>query len=304
MAERTNERLTRPRPGPRPSPAAHGTTRRRVGAPRVKRQPPAARQPERPQPAARPPMTRRTKIRIATFVLLVSAAGFIIALLEAPLFEVQEVQISGAARTSEGAILEMLALPDGQALLTYDINEAQRSLGELPWVESVDLARQWPSTLRVVVRERSISAGVARPSGSEWIVVAGDGVVVESRLSPPSGVPLIVATEEVVDSAVIGQRITGVDRVLEISGALPLQLAPWVTTWTSDSDGVVTAELVGSAKVNFGSRDDHRSQFVSLASILNGGAELVCLEIIDLTIADTPVLHRDPACIAVSRELG
>ncbi len=249
-------------------------------------------------------MSGATKLRWFLVALFVSVAGFVVALLEAPTFEAQTVQISGAARTSEGAILEALAIDDDQALLTYDTQAGREAVADLAWVEAVSLTRQWPSTLRVVVRERTVSAAIVEPSGDEWVVLAGDGVVVEYRMSPPSGVPLIIATDEVVEASVIGEPLAGVDRVLEISADLPLQLDPWVTTWSADAEGVVTAELVGSASANFGRLDDHRTQFVSLASILNGGASLVCLEVIDLTIADTPVLHRDPDCLIRSAELG
>ncbi|MDW3179713.1 MAG: FtsQ-type POTRA domain-containing protein [Acidimicrobiia bacterium] len=249
-------------------------------------------------------MSGATKLRWFLVALFVAVAGFVVALLEGPMFEVQTVQISGAARTSEGAILEALDIADDQALLTYDAQEGSAAVADLAWVEAVSLTRQWPSTLRVVVRERTVSAAIARPSGSEWVVLAGDGVVVEYRMSPPSGVPLIVATNEIVEASTIGEPLAGVDRVLEISRDLPLQLDPWVTTWRASEDGEVTAELVGSARANFGRLDDHRTQFVSLASILNGGASLVCLEVIDLTIADTPVLHRDPNCLLQSAALG
>ncbi len=249
-------------------------------------------------------MSGATRFRWFLVVLFVSVAGFVVALLEASLFEAQTVQISGAARTSEGAILDALAIDDGQALLTYNTNDARVAVSDLPWVQAVSITRQWPSTLRVVVRERTVSAAIVEPSGDEWVVLASDGFVVENRMSPPSGVPLIVTTEEIVDSSIIGEPIAGLDRVLEISADLPLQLDPWVTTWRADAEGVVTAELVGSASANFGTLDDHRTQFVSLASILNGGASLVCLDVIDLTIADTPVLHRRPDCLNRSAELG
>lgn len=249
-------------------------------------------------------MSGAAKFRWFLVALFVSTAAFVVALLEAPTFEAQNVQISGAARTSEGSILEALALDDGQALLTYNTQAGHDAVSELPWVQAVSVTRQWPSTLRVVVRERTVSAAIVEPSGDEWVVLAGDGVVVEHRMSPPSGVPLIVATDDIVDAAVIGEPLGGLERVLEISADLPLQLDPWVTTWRMDANGVVTAELVGSASANFGKLDDHRTQFVSLASILNGGASLVCLEVIDLTIADTPVVHRDPGCLLRSAELG
>ncbi len=313
MAERTPRPSTRPRPGPRPNPSAHGSSRRRVAhqpkqAPKSK-QAPQSKQSKRSEPVqeqtrTRAPRTQRQIWSLWLGAILLCGTGALVALVESPFFEVNNIQISGAARTSEGAILDALEVGPNQALLTYDSSNGRNVVADLPWVEAVGVTRQWPSTLRVVVRERTVAAAIGRPSGSEWAVVSTEGVVVEYRMTPPSGVPLIVATTDLVDASSIGAPIAGVERALEIARDLPLQLDPWVTTWSVDADGVVVAELVGSARANFGKLDDHRTQFVSLASILNGGAALVCLETIDLTIADTPVLHRDATCMSTSRELS
>jgi len=123
-------------------------------------------------------------------------------------------------------------------------------------------------------------------------------------MTPPTGVPVIIGTKAMVDAAAIGSPLVGPERVLEIANDLPLQLAPWVTTWSTDDDGRVTAHLVGSAVAKFGAFEDHRTQFVSLASILDGGAPLTCLSTIDLSVPDTPVLHRDPDCLVEARELS
>ena len=234
---------------------------------------------------------------------IVVGAAFCIAVLEAPFFEAENVQVSGAARTSEGLILDALDIGEDQALLMYDTDEGADRIAALPWVKAVEVTRQWPSTVRVVVRERTVSATVGSPSGREWVVLGEDGVVVESRMTPPTGVPLIVATSQIIESAEIGGELEGIERVLEITQDLPLQLDPWVTTWSVDNDGRVIAKLVGTAYASFGAFEDHRTQFVSLASILDGGASLVCLERIDLTVADTPVLHRNAPCMLEAQEL-
>jgi hypothetical protein len=320
MAERTRRTSTRPRPGPRPNPSAHGSRRRRVahqakqstGAKRAAKSHARAGRsaraqessPAREQTGTREPRTRRQISTLWIGAIVLFAIGALIAMVESPFFEVNDVQISGASRTSDGAILDALQVGSNQALLTYDTSKGRNVVADLPWVEAVSVTRQWPSTLRVVVRERTVAAAIGRPSGSEWAVVSTDGVVVEYRMTPPSGVPLIVATTDLVDASSIGAPLAGVERALEIARDLPLQLDPWVTTWSVDADGVVVAELVGSARADFGKLDDHRTQFVSLASILNGGAELVCLDTIDLTISDTPVLHRNATCLSMSRDLS
>ena len=227
-----------------------------------------------------------------------------VTVLEAPLFEARSVQLSGNARTNEGRIHDALAIPADQALLLYDFGAAELAVSELPWVKEVEVTRQWPSTVRVVVTERGVVAALGRPDGSEWVVISDDGVVVENRATPPANVPLIVATHEIVNGTSIGESVPDAERALEVALNVPGQLDAWITTWTLDENLDLTAELVGSAEVNFGAFEDQRTQFVSLASILDGGAELTCLDRIDLSVADTPVLDRNAACIVEAAQLN
>ena len=236
--------------------------------------------------------------------MIALAVAIIVSIFEAPLFEARSVQTSGNARTSEGAVLEALAIAPDQALLLYDTAGAERRVAELPWVREVEISRQWPSTVQVVISERGVAVAIGRPDGSEWLVVSNDRVVVERRATPPAQVPLIVATNAMVSRATLGEGVADAERALDIVLEVPGQLDPWITTWTLDEAGALTAELVGSAQANFGAFEDPRTQFVSLASILNGGSELTCIDRIDLSVADTPVLHRNPACISQSAELG
>ena len=334
---------TRQRPKPGPNKTAHGTVRRRTGGqskstprrevassapPVAKRPKPGPRRPaqqerrlirqiqgeddagrgsiphRRQRPKAEAIEGERRVIRWWLIGVIVLAVAIIVSVLEAPLFEARSVQLSGNARTSEGSVHDALAIPEDQALLLYDIDVAESAVAELPWVEDVSIARQWPGTVQVVIREHPVAASIGRPDGSEWLVIAASGVVVERRATPPGSVPLIVGTDQIVDLAEIGEPVDEASRALAIALDVPGQLDPWITTWSLDEEGQLTAELVGRAEANFGAFEDSRTQFVSLASILNGGAELTCLDRIDLSVADTPVLYRSRACINEAAELG
>ncbi len=232
----------------------------------------------------------------------ITIAIAVIVVLRAPYFSITTVQISGDARTTSGAILEALEIGEGQALATYDTERGGRAVSELAWVDEVQVTRRWPSTLRVIVRERTPAAAIGRPSGTEWIVVDDDAQVLERRLTPPAGVPLIAAPVPVVTGAEVGTVIEPLTRVLAASLDLPLQLDPWIESWSVDATGRITAELVGSATADFGHERDHRTQFVSLASILASDTSLACIDTIDLSIADTPVIEREPQCVLASRD--
>ena len=65
---------------------------------------------------------------------------------------IDDVQITGNRESSEITILEKLEL-DG-SLVSFDVEDAQTRLAELPWVEHASVRKFYPSTLAVEVRER------------------------------------------------------------------------------------------------------------------------------------------------------
>lgn len=288
--------MTRPSPSPptrarrRPGPDAHAG-RRRGRPPR--------------EDGGRHVEHRTGDRRLAWWMsglILVVAIGVTV-VLRSSFFAVQTVQIDGEARTTPGAVHDALAIDPDQALATFDVDAAEARIAALPWVDQVQVSRGWPSTLRVRIREHGPAAAVGPENGARWLVVSRDGHVLEQRLTPPVGLPVLVVPRSVVDGADIGELVTPVLDGLTLALELPLQLDPWVESWVVDADGVISAELRGSATAVFGDRIDPRSQFVSLASILGGEVSRTCIRTIDLTIGDTPVVHRDDDCLLVARTL-
>lgn len=292
---------SRPRPGPK---RPHGATTRRTSTSRTAtRRTTTSRSAVPEEQAPRRSLDPRESRRWWMVVAVLAVVGSLFALFEAPFFEARRAQISGMSRTSEGAILDALAIPEDQALATYSTGEARDRVVQLPWVESASVIRQWPSTVRVVVREHEVVAAAGDSSGRQWVVLGADRVALEERLTPPAGVPLIVTPASTIEAVTIGEPLESIERAYSMALDVPDQLQPWITTWNVDGDGTVRANLVGSAIVDFGIEEDDRTQFVSLASILSGGASRTCLREIDLAIADTPVIHRDSDCLLVSRQL-
>ena len=329
---------SRPRPGPRPRAAnrrsAHGSTKRRVATerplarPRVRerQQEPrrvqrrrgeprrverrreerdhAEQRPTREVREPRQPIDRARNRRWWLGVGVLGIGAFVFAIFEAPAFEAASAQISGHSRTSVGTIDAALAIPDDQALITYDTDEAADRVRELPWVEQASVVRQWPSTVRVVIREHAVVAGVGDAAGQRWMIVGEERFAIEERFTPPANVPLIVVDNSIYDAAILGEPIAGIERAYGLATDIPNQLDPWVSMWSVDEGGSVTANLTGSATATFGPAGEARTQFVSLASILGGGTSLSCIDVIDLSTPDTPVIHRGSSCITASRALG
>jgi len=275
----------------------HGETRRRRG-----------RAPERVDPitvadeAHAESERRRIPLSwwaIAAVIVTIAAAALI---LRAPFFAVNHVQLSGDSRTSEGAVLEALEIVEGESLARFDTDGAAARLAELPWVEEVSVTRGWPSTLQVTMRERTPAAALAVDGGATWIVVSADGHVLEHRLTPPTTLPLVHVPRDVGVSVPVGGVVVAAKPVLDVATATPTQLIAWIDTWTMTAEGEIFAELVGSARAVLGTERDHRTQFVSLASIVDGGTSLVCISAIDLRVPDTPVIERDQTCLNASAD--
>lgn len=274
--------------------AEHGVTRRRRG-----------RAPERTDPiavAAQAADGERRRVpwtwwATAATVVLITLAALV---LRAPFFAVNHVQLNGESRTSEGAVLEALQIIEGESLARFNTNEAADRVGELPWVESVSVNRGWPSTLQVTLRERTPAAALAVDGGATWVVVDASGHVLEHRLTPPTTLPLVHVPREIGVSVPVGGVIDAAKPVLHVATSTPAQLTAWVDTWTMTADGEIFVELVGSARAVLGTERDHRTQFVSLASIVDGGTSLVCISSIDLRVPNTPVIERDADCLTAS----
>lgn len=342
MVERAVRDVSRPKPGPRPRGgqpqprpkqprqasrrSAHGSSKRRVGADerrprparrhtaqqdarqrRVAQQPMSRQRPsegvERPH-RVREPLDPKTNRRWWALVVVLASAALVFAVFEAPTFAASRTQIAGNARTSEGAIAAALAITADQALITYDTGAAAERIEALPWIEAANVVRQWPNTVRVVVREHGVVAGVGDPAGQRWWLVGADRLAIESQFTPPAQVPLLVVDDHTFEAARPGAPIAGIERAYDLALSVPGQIDPWVSMWTLDDSGSVSANLIGSATAVFGPAGEQRTQFVSLASILGGGTALTCIDVIDLSTPDTPVIHRDQGCINASRALG
>lgn len=72
--------------------------------------------------------------------------------------EVASVQISGQSETAELDILEQLALPDHNSLVTFDAEAARQRVETLPWVASASVRKVYPDQVEVEIVEREAYA--------------------------------------------------------------------------------------------------------------------------------------------------
>jgi cell division protein FtsQ len=72
-------------------------------------------------------------------------------LLVASGFGIKDVKINGGKETSEIAVLEQLDLAG--SLIGFDVEDAQKRLAQLPWVERASVRKFYPGTLSIEIAE-------------------------------------------------------------------------------------------------------------------------------------------------------
>lgn len=101
-------------------------------------------------------------------------------------FAVKAVQLGGIVHSPRADVDRVTSRYVGANLFKIDIEQVQRDLGELPWIERIDIEKKLPDTLRIVVTERKPVALAL--SGSQLRYVDQHGVPF-APLSPEVGNP-------------------------------------------------------------------------------------------------------------------
>lgn len=100
------------------------------------------------------------------------------------------VVVTGTERVPATQVHDIAAVALGTPLPVVDVGAVEAEVGELPLVLEVDVQRQWPRTLGVVVTERVAVAAVPAQAGG-FDVVDADGVVLATGPEPPAALPVL-----------------------------------------------------------------------------------------------------------------
>ncbi|OGR00285.1 MAG: hypothetical protein A2505_09660 [Deltaproteobacteria bacterium RIFOXYD12_FULL_55_16] len=131
----------------------------------------------------------------AGFLLLVASlagVGFIVykALGHSDFFQITSTSIQGCRRTTKNLILEMSGVDVYSNLLALDPGRVRAGIAANEWVESVEIVKDWPNRLTIVVKER---LPVAIASLDDGLFYLDQNGVAFTRVLPPEDMdyPLI-----------------------------------------------------------------------------------------------------------------
>jgi cell division protein FtsQ len=195
----------------------------------------------------RGPRARVLRGRVMLALLLVLAvlagAGWLVGF--SPILAVDRVEVRGAHRLTASSLRQAAAVPLGVPLARQDLAAIAGRVGSLPQIESAQVSRKWPNTIRIVVVERQPVLAVRQPEG--FVLIDTRGVAFEARPTLPSGV--LPADVDPSNVAVLREAGT-------IAAAMPAALRGRVERLRATSRSSVTVVLRSGVQVNWGTAAD------------------------------------------------
>jgi cell division protein FtsQ len=152
-----------------------------------------------PPPAAvRRGPASRWKVIFVTLLVLGVLGTVTWVLLGSRLLVVRHVDVAGTKLLGRGQVAAAGRIPLGTPMVRVDTAAVRRRVETLQQVESVHVERDWPGTVRIVVRERV--PVVTAASGGRYVEIDKYGVTVLTVPARPKGLPqLLVARPDAAD---------------------------------------------------------------------------------------------------------
>ncbi len=107
-------------------------------------------------------------------------------------FKLEKIKISGCTVYGETQIVDEIGAQKGDSLFRINISNAEKKLaGKLPYIRSVKIRRQFPTTLRVEIQEEEVLGAIYTEEG--FAIISTTGKVLESKvLALEEGIPRLV----------------------------------------------------------------------------------------------------------------
>ena len=188
-----------------------------------------------------------TVVGVAYLVMFTSVLG------------VRSVEVVGVKEISTEAVIKAAGIQHGTPMVRLDADEAAARVAKLPRVFEVRVERSWPSTVEIIITERSPVAVLRVGSAIHLVDETGlDYAVVRTA---PAGLPTLAMSDVRPDNPATKAAVT-------VLGAIPKQLKTQVVTVAADTPGDVRLTLADGRVVEWGNAQDNPRKAAVLAALL------------------------------------
>lgn len=210
--------------------------------------------------------------------------------------DVDEVAVSGVARTPAVAVLEAAGVGRGEPLIGLDLPAARARIARLPWVDEVYSTRRWDGSVRFAVTERDPVAAVAMPGAWGIVDVQGRVLTLSGDLdeSPIPESPIPVLGLNILEASP-GDWLTEAHLdAVKVAAALYEPARSAVRSVALTPQGYVL-DLRIPGRVILGSGADLEAKLLAVTTFLEK-VNLRCLDYLDVRAPSAPVLTRGDSC--------
>jgi cell division protein FtsQ len=208
--------------------------------------------------------------------IVLGVLGLVVAVLWTPVFGVRSVDVVGTRDLTTAQVLKAADVRTGTPMLRLDTVGIMTRVGLLPRVASVDVSRDWPSTVRISIVERDPVGVLARPDGTH--LIDSTGFDYATVTTAPAGLPKIDLPAASPDDP----RTRAAVRVLV---ALPSQLRAQLAVIGAPTPGSVTLTLANGKIIRWGDADDSARKAAVLGALLTRPGKIY-----DVSSPDLPTI--------------
>lgn len=198
-----------------------------------------------------------------------------------------EVVITGGNEISSDEVVTLSGISLSQSMISVDSREAESEILKNSWVDEVEVRKDWPDNVLIWVSLRAAFAHVVTIEGNFATVDINGIVLKNSRMDSSSNLVTLLAEK----LPAPGAKVEGVQMLLEAAKSITPDLQKWVKIISPTANGV-RVELDDSVFVELGAHQDFTNSISDLKAVL-GQVELTCIQSIDVSIQDSPVVKRD-----------
>ena len=198
-----------------------------------------------------------------------------------------EVVITGGNEISSDEVVTLSGISLSQSMISVDSREAESEILKNSWVDEVEVRKDWPDNVLIWVSLRAAFAHVVTIEGNFATVDINGIVLKNSRMDSSSNLVTLLAEK----LPAPGAKVEGVQMLLEAAKSITPDLQKWVKIISPTANGV-RVELDDSVFVDLGAHQDFTNSISDLKAVL-GQVELTCIQSIDVSIQDNPVVKRD-----------
>ncbi|MGZ5336969.1 MAG: cell division protein FtsQ/DivIB [Solirubrobacterales bacterium] len=238
----------------------------------------------KPKPRRRSSATAVWRRRLAALatIALALAAGYFFWLRNSSLFEVREVEVSGATANAPEVAAALQEAARGMTTLHIRDQELRDAVSGFPTIASLKAQASVPHKLEIEVTERLPVALVKQ--GGATTPVSADGYLLRGVEADP-GLPLLEPSQPL-DGARLGARDIEQAALL---GAVPDQLRKGIETSRFDPDQAgVVVELSNGIELRLGDSSEAAAKWAAAAAVL-ADRKLGSPAYIDVSVPGRPV---------------